>query len=194
MYSKRDVTKAKPQRKRATSTPREEQAGPSTRWKETEESSEDETYVVSEETKDEESTPTDTTITENVDDTAESENEREPRPRTTETEAEETANPQEMPTHQERANPVKDNFPGKGKKKAVKASVVWSPPQRKSSRRRPTKRYGIDVVMKVDEEDKNKRYKEFDVKNIWNRRNIKHCNYIYTLPHYYIILQSCNVK
>ena len=72
--SKRDVAKTKPQKKRTISNPREEQAGPSSRWNEMEESSEDETYVVSEETKDEESTPTDTTITENVDDTAESEN------------------------------------------------------------------------------------------------------------------------
>ena len=101
-----------------------------------------------------------------MDDTAESENEREPRPGTTETEGKETAIPQEVPTHQETANPVEDNIPGKGKKKAVKASVVWSPPQRESRRRRPTERYGIDVVMKVDEEDKNKRAKELEVKNI----------------------------
>ena len=111
MYSKRDVAKTKPQKKRAIPTPREEHFIPSSRWNETEESSEDETYVVSEETKDEESAPTDTTITENVDDTAESENEREPRPEATETKGEETAIPQEMPTHPETANPVEDNIP-----------------------------------------------------------------------------------
>ena len=131
MYSTRDVAKAKPQKKRTISNPREEPAGPSSRWNEMEESSEDETYVVSKETKDEESTPADTTITENVDDTAESENEREPRPEVTETEGEEAAFPQEMPTHQETANPAEYNIPGKGKKKAVKASVSWTPHKEK---------------------------------------------------------------
>ena len=83
VYSKRDVVKTKPQKKRTTANPKDEQIGPSTSWNETEESSEDETYVVSEETMDEESTstPTDTTITKNVDHTAESEEEsRGPRP------------------------------------------------------------------------------------------------------------------
>ena len=43
VYSKRDVAKTKPQKKRTTSNPKDEHAGPSTRWNETEESSEDET-------------------------------------------------------------------------------------------------------------------------------------------------------
>ena len=134
VYSKRDVAKAKPQKKRTTPKPKDEQAGPSTRWNETEESLEDETYVASEETKDE-STPTDTTITETVEDTAESEEERESRPEANETESEEiavsqeTATPQELPTHQETANPAENNISGNGKKKAVKASVLY-PPQK----------------------------------------------------------------
>ena len=81
IYSKRDVAKTKPPIKKTPAQSRNEQAGPSTNWSATDESSEDETYVVSEETKDEESnsTPTDTTITENMEDTAESEEERESR-------------------------------------------------------------------------------------------------------------------
>ena len=133
VYSKRELVKTKPQKKRTIPNPREEQAGPSSRWNETEESSEDETYVVSEETKDEESTPTDTTITKNVDDTAESENEREPRPGATETEGEETAIPQEMPTHQETANPVEDNNPGKGKREGREGIGGVEPPTKRKS-------------------------------------------------------------
>ena len=67
--------------------------------------------------------------------------------------------PQEMQSHQEMANPAENQVPGKGKK-AVKASVSWALPQRGSRRRRPTERYGIDVVMKIDEEDKNKKAKD----------------------------------
>ena len=137
VYSKRDVAKAKPQKKRTTPNLKDEQAGPSTRWNETEESSEDETYVASEETKDE-STPTDTTITETVEDTAKCEEERESRPEANGTESEEiaisqeTATPQELLTHQETANPAVNNIPGKGKKKAVKASVSCPPTKGKS--------------------------------------------------------------
>ena len=107
-----------------------------------------------------------------MEDTAESEEERESRPEANETESEEiaisqeTATPQELPTHQETANPAENNIPGKGKKKAVKASVSCPPPQRESRRRRPTERYGIDVVMKIDGEDKNKKAKEPEVRNI----------------------------
>ena len=36
-------------------------------------------------------------------------------------------------------------------KKAVKASVVWTRPDRETRRRGPTERYGIVVVMRVDE-------------------------------------------
>ena len=169
VYSKRDVAKAKPQKKRTTSNPKNDQAGPSTRWNEMEESAEDETYVVSEETMDEESTstPTDTTTTENVDDTAESEEERESRPEANETEGgeiaipQETAIHQEMQIHQETANPVENNIPGKGL-----SDVPPPPPQKQNRRRRPTERYGIDVVMKIDEEDKNKKAKEPEVRNI----------------------------
>ena len=171
IYSKRDVAKTKPQKKKTPAQSRNEQAGPSTNWSATDESSEDETYVVSEETKDEESnsTPTDTTITENMEDTAESEEERESRPETNETNGEEmtipqeTAIPQEMPRHQEVVIPAENKAPGKGKK-AVKASVSWAPPQRESRRRRPTERYGVDVVMKIDEE--NKRAKEPEIGDI----------------------------
>ena len=134
------MAKTKPQKKRKTENPKDEQAGPSTRWNETEESSEDETYVVSEETKDEESTstPRDTTITENVDDTAKSEGDRESRLEANETEGEglaisqEMAIPQEMQSHQEMANQAENKVPGKGKK-AVKASVSWAPHKEKAA-------------------------------------------------------------
>ena len=140
VYSKRDVAKTKPQKKTTPAHPRNEQAGPSTKWSVTDESSEDETYVVSEETKDEESnsTPTDRTITENMDDTAESEEERESRAEINETDGEEmtisqeTAIPQEMPSHQEVVNPAENKAPGKGKK-AVKTSVSWAPRKEKAT-------------------------------------------------------------
>ena len=104
-----------------------------------------------------------------MENTAESEEERESRPETNETDGEEmtipqeTAIPQEMPGHQEVVIPAENRVPGKGKK-AVKASVSWAPPQRESRRRRPTERYGIDVVMKIDEE--NKRAKEPEIRDI----------------------------
>ena len=140
IYSKRDVAKIKSQKKKTPAKQRCEQAGPSTKWSITDELSEDETYVVSEETKDEESnsTPTDTTITENIEDTMESEEERESRPETNETDGEEmtisqeTAIPQGMPSHQEVANQAANKTPGKGKK-AVKASVSWAPHKEKAA-------------------------------------------------------------
>ena len=39
-------------------------------------------------------------------------------------------------------------------KKDVKASVEWTCPKRASRRRRPTERYGIDVVMRVEKSKK----------------------------------------
>ena len=74
--------------------------------------------------------------------------------------------PQEMQIHQEMENPAENKVPGKGKK-AVKASVSCpAPPQREGRRRRSTERYGIDVVMKINEEDENKKVKELEVRNI----------------------------
>ena len=39
------------------------------------------------------------------------------------------------------------------KEKAVKASMTWILPGRGTRRRRTTERYGIDVVMQMDEEE-----------------------------------------
>ena len=68
-----------------------------------------------------------------MDDTAESEEERESRPEANETEGEEMAIPQEMQFHQEMANPAVNNVRGKGKKKAVKASISCPPPTARKS-------------------------------------------------------------
>ena len=41
-----------------------------------------------------------------------------------------------------------------GEKKAMKASVEWTPAsEREHRKRRPTQRYGIDVVMQVEENE-----------------------------------------
>ena len=159
VYSKRDVAKTKPQKK-IVKPRREDQAGQSTRWEEMVESSEDETYVVSEETRDDESTPTDTTITDNVETKDGTDNEEESKPDAVETESEEMAIPKEMPVNREEPIPNEEIIRGKGKEKSVKASVTWSPPQRETRRRRPTERYGIDVVMQIEVEEKNKKVKE----------------------------------
>ena len=100
VYSKRVVAKTKPQKK-SVKPRREDQAGPSTRWEEMEESSEDETYIVSEETKDDESTPTDTTITANVEKKDGTDNEEGSRPDAVETES------------KEKTIPTEENIPGK---------------------------------------------------------------------------------
>ena len=131
VLSKRDVAKTTKPQKKSVKPRREDQSGLSTRCEEMEESSEDETYVVSEETRDEESTPTDTTITENVETKDGTDKEEESRPDPAEIESEEMAIPQEMPVNQEEPIPTEKNIPGKGKKKAAKASVTWSPRKEK---------------------------------------------------------------
>ena len=68
--------------------------------------------------------------------------------------------PQEMPVTCEEPIPTKENNPGKGKKKAVKASVMWSPQQKETRRRRPTERYG----MQIGDQEKNMK-KESKTKN-----------------------------
>ena len=41
-----------------------------------------------------------------------------------------------------------------GKKKAIKALIEWTPANEKEPRRRkPTQRYGIDVIMQVEENE-----------------------------------------
>ena len=73
------------------------------------ESSEDETYVVSEESRDDESTPTDTTITENVETKDGTDDEEESRPETAKTKSEEMAIPHEMPIIREEPIPTEEN-------------------------------------------------------------------------------------
>ena len=92
--------------------------------------------------------------------------EKESRPETAETKSEEMAIPHEMPVNREEPIPTEENSPGKGKKKVVKASVTWSPPQRETRRIRPTERYGIDVDMQIEDEEKNKKVKGSKTKNI----------------------------
>ena len=69
----------------------------------------------------------------------------------------EMAAPQEVIHNQENAMPEQEKAekqatnPGK-KKKAVKASLSWAPPERETRHRRLTERYGIDVIMSVEDE------------------------------------------
>ena len=154
VYSKQDVAKTKPQKK-IVKPQEEEQTGPSTKCVEMEESSYDETYVVSEESRDGESTPRHHHHRE-LGDKGETDSEKEESTTVAvEAEKEEMATPQEMPVTCEEPIPTKENNPGKGKKKAVKASVMWSPQQKETRRRRPTERYGIDVVMQIEDEERN---------------------------------------
>ena len=85
-------------------------------------------------------------------------------------EAEETAAIQEKAVNQETPARQEEEDPGtqaskekeettpmqppkQGKRKAVKASVEWMPPERETRRRRPTERYGINVIMQVESEE-----------------------------------------
>ena len=169
MYSKRDVAKPHPGKKSSTGSKQkrdEEEAGPSTRWGEMEESSEDDTFIPTYA-----STTTETENTENSKSMEQYEEggTEEVTPEAVETSTKETAVPQEMAVHQEMAAPqeVMDNQedvmpehekaekqatnPGK-KKKAVKASFSWAPPERETCRRRLTEQYGSDVIMGVSAE------------------------------------------
>ena len=165
--SKRDVAKPHSGKKSSTGSKQnrdEEEAGPSTRWEEMEESSEDDTYIptyASTTT----TTTTTTTETENTENSKSMEQyeeggTEEVTPEAVETSTKETAVPQEIAVRQEMTAPqeVMDNQedampeqkkaekqatnPGK-KKKAVKASLSWTPPEKETGRRRLTERYGM---------------------------------------------------
>ena len=83
-----------------------------------------------------------------------------------EAENEEMAILQEMPVNRGEPVPTEENNPGKRKDKAMNASVMWNPPQRETRRRRPTERYGIDVVMQIEDEEKNMKMESKKNKNI----------------------------
>ena len=164
--SKRDVAKPHSGRKSSTGSKQkrdEEEAGPSTRWEEMEESSEDDTYIPTYASTT--TTTTTTTETENTENSKSMEQyeeggTEEVTPEAVETSTKETAVPQEMAVRQEMTAPqeVMDNQedampeqekaekqptnPGK-KKKAVKASLSWTPPEKETRRRRLTERYGM---------------------------------------------------
>ena len=156
MYPKRDVAKPQPGKKSSTGSKQkrdEEEAGPSTRWGEMEESSEDDTYI-----------PTyasTTTETENTENSKSMEQYEEGGTEEVTPEAVETstkketavpqkmvvrhkmAAPQEVMENQEDAMPEQEKAekqptnPGK-KKKAVKASLSWALPGRETRSRRLT--------------------------------------------------------
>ena len=162
IYSKRGV--AKPNlSKENPKEKKEEKAGPSTSWKILEGSSEDETYVPTEE----EETPTSAATSSH---TVQSDIAEEEATEGAVAEAEETAAIQEKAVNQETPARQEEEDPGtqapkekeettplqspkQCKRKAVKASVEWTPPERKTRRRRPTERYGINVIMQVDGEE-----------------------------------------
>ena len=145
VYAKRDVAKAS-----ETKLAEEQKAGSSKNDNETgelEESSDDKTYRPPEDTEDEETVATDNT-SEEMETTA-----------TTETiENQEEAQPAEMANLQELIKMQETGPAAEGttkeerspKKKAVQASVEWSKVKlREPRKRRPTERYGIDVIMNV---------------------------------------------
>ena len=145
MYAKRDVAKANESKlaeaQKARNPKNEDNVG------ELEESSDNETYMPLEDAEDEETTVTDntskemeTTITMET-----GENKEEAQPA-------EKANPQEMNEIQELHSAAGGSTgeEGPSTKKAVKASVEWSKAKlREPRKRKPTERYGIDVIMSV---------------------------------------------
>ena len=148
VYAKRDVAKAS-----ETKPAEEQKAGCSKIDNETgelEESSDDETYKPPEDTEDEETVTTDNT-SEEMETTATMEtadNQKEAQPA-------EKANPPETTKIQEMGSAAEGATKDEKspKKKAVQASVEWSNVKRREPRkRRPTERYGIDVIMNVTEE------------------------------------------
>ena len=160
VYVKRDVAKAS-----ETKLAEEQKAGCSKIDNETgnepgtscdnetgelEESSDDETYKPPEDTEDEETVTTDNT-SEEMETTATMEtadNQKEAQPA-------EKANPPETTKIQEMGSAAEGATKDEKspKKKAVQASVEWSNVKRREPRkRRPTERYGIDVIMNVTEE------------------------------------------
>ena len=68
-----------------------------------------------------------------------------------EAEKEEMTVLQDMRANLEEQNPEQGTMPSK--KKAVKASMTWILRERETRRTQPTKRYGIDVAMQVDEKE-----------------------------------------
>ena len=158
ILSKRDVAKDTAEKEKAgTSRQRE-----SPEWPTEEETSDDETYIRPESEDDEETTitsrtsPRRQTNTENV--TTEEEDNT-----TKIKEKEETPAEKKDAEEKKKAEPEKTSNPKKmenprekteEKKKAIKATMEWTPANNKEPRkRRPTQRYGIDVVMQVEENE-----------------------------------------
>ena len=150
VYAKRDVAKAS-----ETKLAEEQKAGCSKIDNETgelEKSSDDETYRPreQEDTEDEETVATDNT-SEEMETTATMEtveNQKEAQPA-------EKANPPEMIKIQETGSAAEGatNEERSPRKKVVQASVEWSNVKlREPRKRRPTERYGIDVIMNETEE------------------------------------------
>ena len=148
VYAKRDVDKAS-----ETKLAEEQKAGCSkidNETEELEESSDDETYRPPEDTEDEETVTTDNTSwemeTTATMETVENQEEAQPAEKTNPPEMikiQETGSAAEGATKEERSP----------KKKAVQASVEWSKVKlREPRKRRPTERYGIDVIMNVTDE------------------------------------------
>ena len=144
ILSKRDVAKDTAENKKAgTSRPRE-----SPEWPTEEETSDDETYIRPESEDDEETTITSNSenVTTEEDSTAKTEEEERPAEKNDaeekkKAEPEKTSNPKKMENPRDKT---------KEKKKALKAIMEWTPANNKEPRkRRPTQRYGIDVVMQV---------------------------------------------
>ena len=156
VYPKRDVVGKKPGKKSSTGSKQkryEEEAGPSTRLGELEESSEDDTYIPTYAS----TTTTETETTENSESMEQYEEggTEEVTPGAVETSTKETAVPQKMAVRQKMAaaQEVMENQedamleqekaekqatnPGK-KKKAVEASLSWAPPGRETRSRRLT--------------------------------------------------------
>ena len=150
ILSKRYVAKDTAEKEKAgTSRQRE-----SPEWPTEEETSDDETYIRPESEDDEETTITsnsENVITEEEEDsTAKIEEEERPAEKNEaeekkKTEPEKTSNPKRMENPREKTEE---------KKKAMKATMEWTPANNKEPRkRRPTQRYGIDVVMQVEENE-----------------------------------------
>ena len=150
ILSKRDVAKDTAEKEKAgTSRVRE-----SPEWPTEEETSDDETYIRPESEDDEETTITSNTenvTTEEEDNAAKIKEKEETPAEKKEAEEKKKAEPEKT------SNPKKVDKPREKteeKKKAIKATMEWTPANNKEPRkRRPTQRFGIDVLMQVEENE-----------------------------------------